>query len=80
MTRPGSTLTWSNVNSDRFSEGYGQWDLVDYDLSRFLGQSIELVFVVRNPPNAQAEALWAEPMIYLKYQGEKTCVLQVSSL
>ena len=29
--------------------------------------SIELVLVVRNPANQRIEALWIEPMIYLKY-------------
>ncbi len=59
-------ITWK-VDSARFSEEYGFWEDVDYDLSSFVGQTIELVLVVRNLPNQKVEALWIEPMIYLKY-------------
>jgi len=59
-------VTWK-VDSTHFSEENGQWELADYDLAPFLGQSIDLVLVVRNPPNTRVEALWVEPMIYLKY-------------
>ena len=60
-------LTTWEVDSARFTEDYGHWDEVDYDLSPFLGQRIELVLIVRNPPHTRVEALWVEPMIYLKY-------------
>jgi hypothetical protein len=59
-------ITW-NVNSSEFSEVDGFWKEVDYDLATFLGQSIELVLFVRNQPNQRVEALWIEPIIYLKY-------------
>lgn len=59
-------ISWQ-VDSERFTEEYGPWDEVDYDLSPFLNQTIELVLVVRNLPNTRVEALWVEPMLYLKY-------------
>lgn len=59
-------ISWK-VDSARFSKENRLWEDVDYDLSSFLGQSIELVLVVRNSPNQRVEALWIEPMIYLKY-------------
>jgi hypothetical protein len=59
-------VTWK-VDSASFSAKNGFWEVVDYDLSSFVGQSIELVLVVRNLPNQRVEALWIEPMIYLKY-------------
>lgn len=53
------------INTWKVSPGQ-PWVKIDQDLSSLYGQTVNFVLTVRNVNQTRVEALWVEPLIYLK--------------